>query len=486
MRTIPIAPSDRFIFAMLTMLFGLIFRIFRTMNDIAGDRVNPIFGFGFATPRKIKVKPTRNLQNWTDPVLNQGKFKMRTQMLACAAIVMACCFSGCCATCPTGGHGFGYGGGGHHGCDGHRLGGLMHDLNSCESQACCEPPGFIIPRQLNLCAQRKLGTGGHGLLARPGIAAYGRDHYHCGGDCNQGDCRDGDCRRLGLHGLGQHSGGAGLISTRRLGHRTACSDGCTGTSNGDCGCGSIGTHNGSIAGNALSDDSGSTSSIGDSGFDHGYSEAYTGGDGTGLDAGRGGRGIAHGMGNGGHGIGQGMGNSGYGMGHGIRNGGHGIRQGMGNSGYGMGHGVGNSGHGIGQGMGNSGYGMGQGMGNSGYGMGQGMGSSGYGMGHGMGSNGYGDGGSRGFGSGIGGNGLFGLGIGGKRHARVASAGCGRGGCGIGGRLCGQCQNPYGGTKPHTPDFQGPHGNPSPQYAYPYYTTRGPRDFLMKNPPTIGW
>jgi hypothetical protein len=24
-----------------------------------------------------------------------------------------------------------------------------------------------------------------------------------------------------------------------------------------------------------------------------------------------------------------------------------------------------------------------------------------------------------------------------------------------------------------------------QVAYPYYTTRGPRDFLVDNPPTIG-
>jgi hypothetical protein len=27
---------------------------------------------------------------------------------------------------------------------------------------------------------------------------------------------------------------------------------------------------------------------------------------------------------------------------------------------------------------------------------------------------------------------------------------------------------------------------APSYAYPYYTTRGPRDFLMKNPPSIGY
>lgn len=29
------------------------------------------------------------------------------------------------------------------------------------------------------------------------------------------------------------------------------------------------------------------------------------------------------------------------------------------------------------------------------------------------------------------------------------------------------------------------GTPSAAVAYPYYTTRGPRDFLVNNPPTIG-
>ena len=32
---------------------------------------------------------------------------------------------------------------------------------------------------------------------------------------------------------------------------------------------------------------------------------------------------------------------------------------------------------------------------------------------------------------------------------------------------------------------GPTGPPTPTYAYPYYTTRAPRDFLMDNPPNIG-
>lgn len=31
----------------------------------------------------------------------------------------------------------------------------------------------------------------------------------------------------------------------------------------------------------------------------------------------------------------------------------------------------------------------------------------------------------------------------------------------------------------------PAGGPAGQYAYPYYTLRGPRDFLVNNPPSIG-
>ncbi len=33
--------------------------------------------------------------------------------------------------------------------------------------------------------------------------------------------------------------------------------------------------------------------------------------------------------------------------------------------------------------------------------------------------------------------------------------------------------------------QGAGGGQVAQVAYPYYTTRGPRDFLMDNPPSIG-
>jgi hypothetical protein len=57
---------------------------------------------------------------------------------------------------------------------------------------------------------------------------------------------------------------------------------------------------------------------------------------------------------------------------------------------------------------------------------------------------------------------------------------------------------YGPRRPGHPDYipklpphyakrvqQGPPGPPAPSYVYPYYTTRGPRDFLVDNPPTIG-
>lgn len=33
---------------------------------------------------------------------------------------------------------------------------------------------------------------------------------------------------------------------------------------------------------------------------------------------------------------------------------------------------------------------------------------------------------------------------------------------------------------------GPSGPPSATVGYPYYTTRAPRDFLMDNPPSIGY
>lgn len=38
---------------------------------------------------------------------------------------------------------------------------------------------------------------------------------------------------------------------------------------------------------------------------------------------------------------------------------------------------------------------------------------------------------------------------------------------------------------HHREYVGPQGPPTAQVAYPYYTTRGPRDFLQDNPPSIG-
>lgn len=84
-------------------------------------------------------------------------------------------------------------------------------------------------------------------------------------------------------------------------------------------------------------------------------------------------------------------------------------------------------------------------------------------------------------------------------------GCGGGaGClgahGCGGRGCAQgCKDcargilqhslgqPYGGAVPHTTQPQGaPPAGMAPTYAYPYYTTRGPRDFLAREPASIGY
>lgn len=35
------------------------------------------------------------------------------------------------------------------------------------------------------------------------------------------------------------------------------------------------------------------------------------------------------------------------------------------------------------------------------------------------------------------------------------------------------------------EYTGPQGPDTAQVGYPYYTTRGPRDFLQDNPPSIG-
>ena len=75
---------------------------------------------------------------------------------------------------------------------------------------------------------------------------------------------------------------------------------------------------------------------------------------------------------------------------------------------------------------------------------------------------------------------------------MAGCACGKHGCG-GGCLqklkdarFGRSIHPYGGEIPHTASATGGGpGGAAPTYAYPYYTTRGPRDFLMMNPPSIG-
>jgi len=83
--------------------------------------------------------------------------------------------------------------------------------------------------------------------------------------------------------------------------------------------------------------------------------------------------------------------------------------------------------------------------------------------------------------------------------------CGPEGCPTGGcQTCqdGTCRTPhvgrYGGLAKHhlSPEERAavegsdygaiaPAGPPTGAVAYPYYTTRGPRDFLAKNPPSIG-
>ena len=75
-------------------------------------------------------------------------------------------------------------------------------------------------------------------------------------------------------------------------------------------------------------------------------------------------------------------------------------------------------------------------------------------------------------------------------------GCGNGSCGNGACADGSCGNgcsdPNGGRLGHQPlprgvggEYVGQAGPPTGAVAYPYYTTRGPRDFLDPNPPSIG-
>ena len=93
-----------------------------------------------------------------------------------------------------------------------------------------------------------------------------------------------------------------------------------------------------------------------------------------------------------------------------------------------------------------------------------------------------------------GDGLFNrLGVGGRGNGGIDDgsicAGCGDPNCRgcLGGRAfahniaSGFC--PHAGGYPEMPTYNP--GPPTGQVAYPYYTTRGPRDFLQNNPPSIG-
>ncbi len=53
----------------------------------------------------------------------------------------------------------------------------------------------------------------------------------------------------------------------------------------------------------------------------------------------------------------------------------------------------------------------------------------------------------------------------------------------GGAACNNCYVPR--LPPHSAHSTQPAGPATPTSAYPYYTTRAPRDFLMANPPSIG-
>lgn len=73
-------------------------------------------------------------------------------------------------------------------------------------------------------------------------------------------------------------------------------------------------------------------------------------------------------------------------------------------------------------------------------------------------------------------------------------GCADGTCDSGNCAEGGCADGSGAQRPGLmPGGRGPHqgygpqnfGPPTGAVAYPYYTTRGPRDFLEPNPPSIG-
>ncbi len=79
-------------------------------------------------------------------------------------------------------------------------------------------------------------------------------------------------------------------------------------------------------------------------------------------------------------------------------------------------------------------------------------------------------------------------VGCQTHSRMAKNGCQTCGPRGQGQYAGSQQADYVPQTPRQcgPATAGPAGPPSGAYAYPYYTTRGPRDFFLDAPSTIGY
>jgi hypothetical protein len=74
----------------------------------------------------------------------------------------------------------------------------------------------------------------------------------------------------------------------------------------------------------------------------------------------------------------------------------------------------------------------------------------------------------------------------RNDDNCSDCGCGNGsllGHLMGGRVAAGIHESQG-WRHQAPEL-GPPGPPTGAYAYPYYTLRGPRDFLADNPPSIG-
>lgn len=77
--------------------------------------------------------------------------------------------------------------------------------------------------------------------------------------------------------------------------------------------------------------------------------------------------------------------------------------------------------------------------------------------------------------------MVGCGTMGRRNGDCAAC---RGGHIGGGRVAGHGGHHNNNNNPR--HFEGDGGPQTGAVAYPYYTTRGPRDFLSSNPPSIGY